>query len=65
MNKDTGLRASEARHYDITKADLPLACPLPKQRVWDAHPRVALTLDASGKAVCPYCSAKYTLVEKT
>ncbi len=64
MTKDGGNRASEARNYEISLADLPLSCPLPKQRVWDAHPRVYLTLDKAGKAVCPYCSAKYTLSNK-
>ncbi|MEA1890814.1 MAG: zinc-finger domain-containing protein, partial [Pseudomonadota bacterium] len=28
---------------------------------WNAHPRVFLTLDEEGKAVCPYCSTVYIL----
>lgn len=48
---------------EITKADLPLCCPRPKQRVWDAHPRVYLSVDAQHAEVsCPYCSTKYKLI---
>jgi uncharacterized Zn-finger protein len=54
-------RACELRRYDITRADLPLSCPMPGMRLWDAHPRVYLPIDATGQAVCPYCEAKYFL----
>lgn len=64
MNKDNGTRASEKRHFDISERDLPLCCPLPNERVWDAHPRVYLDLDDHGKALCPYCSTTYTLVQQ-
>ena len=48
-------------HYEVTSNDLPLHCPMPTQSLWNAHPRVFLPMDESGKAVCPYCSAEYIL----
>lgn len=53
------------RSYEITDADLPLCCPLPRVRLWDAHPRVYLTLDEQGKAACPYCGSVFLKKEKT
>jgi uncharacterized Zn-finger protein len=50
-------------HY-VTKADLPLACPMPGQALWDMHPRVYLPIKQEGTVVCPYCSAKYVLKNK-
>lgn len=48
-------------HYEITKADLPLHCPMDGMSLWNSHPKVFLPLDESGKAKCPYCGAEYTL----
>lgn len=54
--------ANAARRYDVTRADLPLACPMPGMTLWDSHPRVYLPIvDAGGEAVCPYCGARYVL----
>ena len=47
--------------YVVTKADLPLHCPMDNMRLWDSHPRVYLPLDDRGRAKCPYCGAEYTL----
>lgn len=55
-------RASTKRHYQVTAEDLPLSCPMTDMRLWDAHPRVYLPIKETGKAVCPYCEAEYTLV---
>jgi uncharacterized Zn-finger protein len=55
--------ASTKRHYQVTRADLPLCCPMPKMRLWDSHPRVYLPLVKVGKVVCPYCEAEYTLID--
>lgn len=49
------------RHYEVTQSDLPLSCPMPDMRVWDAHPRVYLPIEKEGHAVCPYCEAHFTL----
>lgn len=54
-------QACTARHYEITRADLPLSCPRLDERVWDAHPRVYLPIEETGHVVCPYCETEYTL----
>lgn len=52
-----------ATHYEVSPKDLPLCCPMPNQRLWDAHPRVYLPIEeAGGHVVCPYCDAEYRLV---
>jgi uncharacterized Zn-finger protein len=56
-------RACVLRRYNVTRADLPLSCPMPDMRLWDAHPRVFLPIEATGHAVCPYCEAEYFLKE--
>jgi len=48
-------------HYEISREDLPLHCPMPGQALWNAHPRVYLPIEDTGKAKCPYCGAEYTL----
>jgi len=57
------LPANTKRHYEVTAKDLPLSCPMEGMRLWDAHPRVYLPIEATGKATCPYCEAEYILVE--
>jgi len=47
--------------YEITHRDLPLSCPSKDMRLWDAHPRVYLPIEETGKATCPYCDAEYIL----
>jgi len=54
-------RACTSTHYEVTEKDLPLCCPLPGQRLWDAHPRVYLPIEKTGRVVCPYCDAEYIL----
>lgn len=54
--------ANAERVYEITRADLPLSCPLPSMALWDSHPRVYLPIEArGGRASCPYCGAQYVL----
>lgn len=55
----TRTRASDT--YEVTRADLPLACPMPGMNLWNSHPRVYLAIERTGWAKCPYCSAEYTL----
>ena len=62
MQNNPESQASTQQHYEITQKDLPLSCPMPNQRLWDAHPRVYLPIEKTGKATCPYCDAKFTLV---
>jgi len=53
-----------AQHrYEVTAADLPLCCPMPGMYLWNSHPRVYLDIQDTGAAMCPYCSAEYTLTE--
>lgn len=52
-----------AGHYQVTQADLPLSCPMPDMRLWDAHPQVFLPIEKTGQATCPYCNATYVLTD--
>ena len=47
--------------YEITRADLPLHCPLKGTSLWDSHPRVYLPIEKTGEERCPYCGAVYVL----
>lgn len=47
----------------ITSADLPLSCPQPSTELWNMHPRVYLPIEKTGRATCPYCGAKFKLIE--
>jgi uncharacterized Zn-finger protein len=55
--------ASTEKTYQVHTEDLPLSCPAPDQKLWDAHPRVFLPIEESGEASCPYCGTHYTLVD--
>lgn len=62
MQYDTSTnKACTQRSYEITRADLPLSCPMPGMRLWDAHPQVYLPIEKTGRAICPYCGAEYVL----
>lgn len=50
-----------AREIEVTAADLPLHCPMPSMKLWDAHPRVFIDIAATGEAKCPYCGTVYKL----
>lgn len=47
--------------YEVTRADLPLHCPMKGMSLWNSHPRVYLPIEASGQERCPYCGAVYVL----
>jgi len=51
------------RRYEITHKDLPLCCPMPQDRLWDAHPRVYFPIEKTGQFECPYCGAEYILTD--
>lgn len=55
-------QANAAHRYEVTRADLPLSCPMPEMTLWNAHPRVFLPVEQDGAADCPYCGAHYVLV---
>jgi uncharacterized Zn-finger protein len=48
------------KQYEITKADLPLHCPMDGMSLWNSHPRVYIPMDG-GHGKCPYCGAEFTL----
>jgi uncharacterized Zn-finger protein len=56
-------QACEKRIYKVTKDDLPLSCPMADMALWDAHPKVYLPIEKTGKAECEYCSAQYILTD--
>ena len=61
---DAQLESANTRHeYTVSRADLPLSCPSPEQKLWNSHPRVYLPVEETGIAVCPYCSAIYRLAD--
>ena len=47
--------------YEVTRADLPLHCPMDSMSLWNSHPRVYLAIEETGQAKCPYCGADYVL----
>ena len=49
--------------YEVTRADLPLSCPMPAMSLWNSHPRVYLPIENSGQERCPYCGAMYVLTD--
>lgn len=55
------IEACASRRYKITHDDLPMCCPMPNMRLWDAHPRVYLPIEKTGHVICPYCGAEYFL----
>jgi uncharacterized Zn-finger protein len=55
--------ANAAKSYEVSRDDLPLHCPMPDAYLWNSHPKVFLPIEETGKAVCPYCSASYELVD--
>jgi len=63
INQSKQIPANAQNHYEITRADLPLSCPMPAMSLWNSHPRVYLPIEASGQERCPYCGAVYVLKE--
>jgi len=53
--------ANTQQRVEVSRADLPLSCPTPGQKIWNAHPRVYLPIEDSGEASCPYCGTVYIL----
>lgn len=63
MVETPGIEANAEKHYEVTRADLPLSCPTPAMKLWNSHPRVYLPIEVTGRSCCPYCGAEYTLVD--
>lgn len=60
-NETKEIPANAQNRYEVTRADLPLSCPMPGMSLWNSHPRVYLPIEASGEERCPYCGAVYVL----
>ena len=54
--------ANAQNRYEVTRADLPVSCPMPSMALWNSHPKVYLPLEAEGECQCPYCGAHYVLI---
>lgn len=61
MKRENLIQPNAQNRYEITRADLPLSCPMPGMSLWNSHPRVYLPIEASGQERCPYCGAIYVL----
>jgi len=55
------IEANAENRYEVTRADLPLHCPMDSMSLWNSHPRVYLPIEDTGTARCPYCGADYIL----
>ena len=56
--------ANAESRYEVTRADLPLSCPMPDMAVWNSHPKVYLPVEETGEAKCPYCGAEFRLIDR-
>lgn len=56
-----GSTPNDKNLYVVTKADLPLHCPLPSMSLWNSHPKVYLPIENTGHTKCPYCGAEFSL----
>jgi uncharacterized Zn-finger protein len=61
VNSEKKLQANAAQRYTVTRADLPLHCPMDNMTLWNSHPKVYLPIEDKGEAKCPYCGAVYVL----
>ncbi len=61
MKQSKKTEASTELLYEVSRADLPLCCPMPNMHLWNSHPRVYLPIAKTGEELCPYCGTKYIL----
>lgn len=64
IKQENLIQPNAQNRYEVTRADLPLSCPMPGMSLWNSHPRVYLPIEASGEERCPYCGAVYVLKDK-
>ena len=60
--KAAPIEPNAQNRYEVTRAELPLHCPMPGMSLWNSHPRVYLPI--TDQAMCPYCGATYVLVDR-
>lgn len=63
MSDDNKTTASAKQVYHVSAKDLPLSCPMPGMKLWNAHPKVFLPIEKKQKISCPYCGATYILTD--
>lgn len=56
-------QANAQQRYEVTRADLPLSCPMPSMALWNSHPRVYLPIEQERNCICPYCGAQFVLID--
>lgn len=56
--------ANAVKRYEVSRADLPIHCPMENTTLWNSHPRVYLPIEDTGEARCPYCGALYVLKDE-
>lgn len=65
MSKNYSLEINAAKkdiaEIKVNAKNLPFSCPQPDSELWSMHPKVFLEFNSEGKALCPYCGAKYKL----
>ena len=58
-------QACSKKKQIIYPRDLPLSCPPDTAALWNAHPKVYLSIDSdkdkTGEVTCPYCGTQYIL----
>lgn len=57
------IQPNTENRYQVTRADLPLSCPMPGMYLWNSHPKVYLSIETGGDTKCPYCGADYHLAD--
>lgn len=64
MNESPKEEACSERSYIVRRSNLPLPCPMDDMLIWNAHPRVYLPIEQTGRAICPYCGSEYILKDE-
>ena len=55
------IQPNAQNRYAVTRAHLPLSCPMPGMFLWNSHPMVYLWIEKTGEVKCPYCGSDYVL----
>ncbi len=61
MSESEKKPANTERTYRVKQKDLPLSCPTDEMELWNAHPKVYLPIEKTGREICPYCGAEFIL----
>lgn len=61
MSEEKKEQVSARKIYVVHQQDLPLSCPTNEMELWNAHPKVYLPIEKTGKETCPYCGSCFVL----